>query len=701
MKYRLTRHSRLLAISCLLGIPIWEARAQTDTENFTPPGEVLVLDEVVVTGKAEELLGVAPSATKGQANNEELSKRPTLRRGELLEAVPGVVVAQHSGGGKANQYFLRGFNLDHGTDFNISVDSMPVNFRTHAHGQGYADLNFLVPEFVGGLDYFKGPFFPALGDLSTAGGAQYRMFQELPQGIASVTVGEYDYYRALIGDSFAAGDGVVTLGGEYAFENGPWLLDSNYERYNVFTRYHQGDDDDFLDLTAMFYQGEWKSTDQIPLRAVKSGRLDRFGFVDGSDGGDSSRYSLQLAKQWTDDGDGVTHIDIWGGYYDLDLFSNFTYYLNDPVRGDQFEQVESRYFAGAHIWHRQDYEVAGLPVRSTVGFQAQSDWIDDIGLHLTEKRRRHSTVREDDIYEGSFSLYLDNEARLTDWMRAGLGGRGDLFHFDVDSDSDSRANSGSEWAGIFSPKGHLVFGPWNETEIYLNGGLGFHSNDARGVTISRDPLTGEALDSVDPLVRTKGGELGVRSHLIPDVTASLGLWWLRSDSELVYVGDAGTSEAGPGSERYGVEATVYWRPRDWVAVDAEYAWSEAYFAGVPSNEREIPNAIEHSISAGLTVGGESGLYGAMRGRFFTGYPLEESGRLRADDSLILNARIGYRWNQKWDLAVDVLNLLDREDNDINYFYESRLSGEPAAGVADSHQHPVEPRQVRVSMTYRW
>ncbi len=664
------------------------------TEAF--PEGMDTLDPTVVIGKAEDLLGFAATSSSGQANNEELSQRPVLRRGELLEVVPGVVITQHSGGGKANQYFVRGFNLDHGTDFHVSLDGMPVNFRTHAHGQGYADLNFLIPEFIERLDYSKGPFNAQLGDLSTAGAAQYRLFHELPRGLAGITIGENDYFRAVLGDSWVVGDGVLTLGGEHTRENGPWSEPDSYRRFNGFLRYHVGDDDNYFNVTAMAHAGEWDATDQIPRRAIRDGRLGRFDAFDTSSGGETARHSLQMSWQ-AKNASTTTHMDAWVGYYDLDLFSNFTYLLSDPINGDQFEQKESRFFAGIDLWRRWEYDLAGLPSHTTIGLQTQHDWINDIGLHLTKNQQRLATVREDDVYQSNLGLYLDHETQVTPWLRVGAGLRADGFLFDVDGDS---VNSGQETDGILSPKFHLVLGPWAETEIYLNGGLGFHSNDARGTTITRDPVSGDAVDAVDPLVRTEGLEIGLRTQVIPDLTATVSLWGLRSDSEFVYVGDAGTTEAGPASERYGVEVAAYWRPTDWLAVDAEYAWSHARFRDLPSSENHIPNAVEHMASAGITAGNEEGLYTSLRARYFSPRPLDESGDIEGDTSFQLNGRIGYR-RGPWDFAIDCLNILDRKDNDIEYYYESRLPGEPAEGIADVHLHPSEPRQFRLSATYRW
>jgi len=661
-------------------------------------GEIEQLDPIVVVGKAEsDLLGTAATSSSGQANNEELSKRPFLRRGELLEVVPGMIVTQHAGGGKANQYFVRGYNLDHGTDFHIGLDGMPANHRTHAHGQGYADLNFITPEFVERLDYFKGPFNARYGDLSTAGGAEYRLYHRLPEGTFSTTYGSYDDLRLLYGNSWELGAGTLSLGAEYSRSDGPWSRGNDYNRFNLFTRYHVGDEDNFWNITALAHQGDWDSSDQIPERALDNGLLGRFDAVDNTTGGETSRYSLSTQWQRSDD-KSTTHLDAWVGTYDLKLFSNFTYFLNDSVRGDQFEQNGFRTFAGANLWKLWDYDLSGLESRTRIGFQTRNDWIDDIGLYLTQNRQRFNTIREDDVYVGSYSLFVDHETHFNDWLRAGFGLRGDLFHFDVDSDLD--ANSGTETDGVLSPKAHLVFGPWNETEIYLNGGLSFHSNDARGVTIAIDPTDGVTpLDSVDPLVQTKGAEIGIRSEAIESLTTTLSLWYIESDSELVYVGDAGTSEAGDASERWGVEVSAYWRPVDWFSADIEYAWSDAKFVGVPSSINAIPNSIEHTVSAGLTVGREEGWFGSLRARYFSPRPLNESGSIDSDSSFLVNGRIGYR-QEDWEVSLDVLNIFDEKDNDIEYFYESRLPGE-AMGVEGRHLHPVEPRQVRLNVTYHF
>ncbi len=662
------------------------------------------LAEMVVTGKAENLIGIANTASQGEASAEEFSKRPILRRGELLEVIPGVVITQHSGDGKANQYFVRGYNLDHGTDFNMSMDGQPLNHVTHAHGQGYADLNPIIPETVEGLDYWKGPFFAQLGDLSTAGAAKFNFFHELPKGIASIEVGQHHYFRGLLADSITlqAPSGkqaaqtndrsVLTYAAEYNYYDGPWVQEGNAQRINGFLRWFKQAGEDDYSLTAMAYDAEWDSTDQIPQRLI-SGGFDRLGNIDDSAGGESSRYSLM--GEWNRAlPDGKLHVDFYVGRYEMDLFSNFTYFLNDPVNGDQFEQQDGRWFFGGEVNRQWDF---GTKDSFTVGIQTQHNFIDDIGLYNTTKTVRTSAVRVDDVYEGSVGIYGTAKYYVNDWLRVEPSLRADGFAFDVDSDNS--ANSGDDTDGIISPKLNLVFGPWADTEYYVSVGTGFHSNDARGVTITQDPVTGKAVDSVDPLVRTYGYEIGARTDAVKNVTSSLAVFYLHSDSELLYVGDAGTAEAGPATERYGIEWSTYWNLLDWLALDNEITWSEGKLLGV-GNDDEIPGSVPLTLTTGITAGGEEGFFGTLRSRFFSPRPLIEDGSIDSRQSWQVNARVGYRKND-WEVALDCLNVLGRDDNDIEYYYASRLKGEPAVGVEDVHLHPAEPRTFRLSLTRRF
>lgn len=669
---------------------------RTPTPNRTEASSA-IFDTIEESWKDQSLLGVAAAASMGQANAEELMARPFLRRGELLEVVPGMIITQHAGGGKANQYFVRGFNLDHGTDFGVFVDAMPVNHRSHGHGQGYADINFLIPELIETLDYTKGPYYSDLGDFSTAGSARFGLYDIIPHGMANLSVGEDDFFRFLTMDSAALGDGVLSSAFEYSYYDGPWILEEDFTRFNGFMKYYRESGINRYSVTGMIYEGEWTSTDQVPSRLVNSGGIDRLGFIDPTNGGDSSRYSLSF--DWIHEGDNsTTEVNAYVGHYDLDLYSNFTYFLSDPVNGDQFNQVDRRNFAGLKVTNTRPNEILGREGEFTTGFQSHHDWIDEVGLYTTTARSRTGTVRSDRVYEASFSGFVNQELTINDWLKLNGGLRADLFTFDVTSLSGVPDNSGSDSAGIVSPKFGAVFGPWNETELFFNWGTGFHSNDARGVTITRDPVTLLPIDPVDALVGQWGTEIGVRTAVIPNVTTSVALWYLESDSELVFIGDAGNTEAGPGTERYGVEWATYWNPTPFLQFDSELSLSQAEFVDI-TNGRYVENAVPVALSAGVTAGRETGPYGSLRARYFSKRPLTADKSVESRDSLVFNLRSGYR-KEKWDVYVEVLNLFDTDANDIEYFYESQLPGEPGP-VEDVHYHPMEPRSIRTGVTIYW
>ena len=662
------------------------------------------LEETVVTGKRSDLTGEAPAASQGTASGEELRARPLLRRGEVLEAIPGMIITQHAGGGKANQYFLRGYNLDHGTDFATSLEGMPLNMRTHAHGQGYTDLNLLFPELIEAVDYFKGTYTARNGDLSSAGSADFRLYNALPHGFATIELGEHNYYRAAAGHTIWLGQGEkaprLTIAGEYNYYDGPSVLPEAYSRGNGVVRYFAGDANDNLSLTLMGYRGRWKSTDQVPQRAILDGRIDRFGFIDPTDGGQSQRYSLQFHWQRSD-GDAVTKVNVYGIYYDLDLFSNFTYALDNPERGDQFEQTERRYIIGGDVsrtW--KGLHFLNRETEFTAGLQTRTDIINGISLYKTEQRNRFQTVRLDDVRESSAGLFAESTVHWTPWLRTVAGVRADGFLFDVAANTDG--NSGDRLAAMISPEFTAVLGPWKKTELYLNFGTGFHSNDARGVNTTRDPQSGEAVPRVTPLVRTIGAEVGIRTQIIPNVTATLTAWGLDSDSELIYAADQGTNGPGPASRRYGLEAAVYWAPKDWLVFDGELAVTHSRFRDSPGADR-IPDSVPWMFSGGVTVGAQGeqpGWFAGARVRAFGPRPLTGDNSVKSGTTVTVNANLGYR-TPRWEATLECLNLLDRKDNDIEYFYTSRLRGERDEGFDDVHLHPAEPRMFRGRITYRW
>ncbi|WP_225715585.1 TonB-dependent receptor [Bradyrhizobium semiaridum] len=644
---------------------------------------------------ASQAPGLQPTAASAtQISGVEVNARPFSRPGEALEVVPGLIVTQHSGEGKANQYFLRGFNLDHGTDLAITVDGMPVNMPTHGHGQGYADINFLIPELIRSVDVRKGPYYADRGDFASAGAVDINYLNGLPRNIAELTVGSFGYQRAMAAGSTKAGDGTLLAGFEGNRYNGPWDVADDIRKLNGVLRYSQGTATDGFSLTAMAYSNGWNSTDQVAQRAIDQSLIDRYGTLNPTDGGTSSRFSL--SGSWAQSSDyGQTKANAYVIRSSLLLYNDFTYFLDDPVNGDQFSQTDRRTIYGFDGSHAFDVKVAGIETQTRIGVQTRYDDI-NVGLFKTAERQVLSTVRNDQVQEGSVGLWADTTARWTDWLRTTVGIREDYFAGHVLSNTPQ--NSGNAQAAMTSPKAGIVLGPWYKTEFYGNAGFGLHSNDIRGATITVDPNDKVTpLDRVPLLVRSKGAELGIRTRAIDGLTSSLAVFVLDFDSELLFVGDAGTTEPSRPSRRVGVEWTNQYTVLPWMRLDFDLAYTHARFTDVDPVGNFIPGAPAWVASGGITFGRESGWYGSLRARYFGPRPLIEDDSVRSQSSFIVNARAGYRFDNGMRLQLDVLNLFNAQTNQIEYYYLSRLPGEPIDGVADRHVHPAEPLAVRLTL----
>jgi outer membrane cobalamin receptor len=656
------------------------------------------LETVEVIGREINLLGDAVSASEGIVGQAELNLRPILRTGEILELVPGMVVTQHSGTGKANQYFLRGFNLDHGTDFATHVDGMPVNMRTHGHGQGYTDLNFIIPETLAQLAYKKGAYYSDIGDFSGAGGASITTANKVEKGSVELNLGQDGYYRLLFIDSYQSAQGDTLLALEANQYDGPWTdIDENLNKKNVLLKHTKPLDEGFISVSLMGYDNQWNSADQIPARAVSQGLIDELGSLDTTVGGESSRYSLNTLWQH-----GTWQGEAYVMQYDLALWSNFTYFLDDPVNGDQFEQVDQRLIYGINA--NRTWNV-GKGIHKA-GVQLRVDDIDEVGLYRTKARQRLGAIRSDQVQESSLGIYWENRRALTENLRAVVGLRHDLYDFSVKNrvpvnyyGNNLQANSGKNSDSITSLKGNLIYTINDEWETYISAGQGFHSNDARGTTINIDPIDGSAVSAVDPLVRSLGYEAGIRGFINDRLNTSISLWHLDLDSELLFVGDAGTTEQSRESQRQGLELTAYYHFSDEWNVDLEYAHTDAKFSDPSADGNRIPGAVKHVLQAGLNAQLSSGWFGSLRLRYFGERPLVENGSVTSDSSAIWSLRAGYE-TSTWSIKADVLNLTDSNDRDIDYYYASRLAGEPAGSeIDDVHYHVIEPRTLRVSVSY--
>jgi len=660
------------------------------------------LEEVRVIGHYENAVGTSDAASQGYITPGLIEARPTLRPGEILEYIPGVIITQHSGDGKANQYFLRGFNLDHGTDFRTEVDHVPVNMPTHAHGQGYSDLNFLIPELVSRVAYKKGPYFADEGDFSSAGAADINYYTQLKQGIGTLSAGSNAYVRAMAANSANAGPGTLLYGVELVHNNGPWDNPENYRKANGVLRFSQGTNADGYTLSLMAYTGRWNATDQIAQRAVDQG-LSRFGAIDPSDGGLTSRYSVSFDRHKVLDNGGVFHMDAYAIKYRLKLFSNFTYFLDDQTNGDQFEQFDDRWVFGVTpSWIFTD-KWAGRPVTNKFGADVRRDNIDILLGNTVQQQPLGAPTRTDYVQQTGTGLYYENTFQWTDTFRSVAGIREDFYYAKVTSDLNE--NSGTTRAHITSPKLNLIYGPFSKTEYFLNYGQGFHSNDARGTTTTVDPSTGQAVQTVPALVKSKGEEIGVRTEAIPKLQSSLSLWRLTLASELVFVGDAGTTQASRPSLRRGIEWSNRYLPKPWLIVDLDLSASRAQFtgndpnaSGVPGNY--IPGAIDRVASFGVTAKDLGPWSASMFMRYFGPRPLIEDDSQRSASSLLWSARAAYKFDPRTHLTLDILNLFDRKANDIEYYYASQLKTETLP-VNDHHFHPAEPRTFRLSLVTKF
>jgi outer membrane receptor protein involved in Fe transport len=673
-------------------------------------------------------------ASQMTVSGQNLNQRPVTRPGEILEAAPGLAVVDHADGGKANQYYLRGYNLDHGTDLAIFVDDMPINLPTHAHGQGYADLNWLMPETVNSLDIRKGPYFADIGDFANAGTLAINLRDSVDQKIVEATTGSFGYERLFTMGSTKLDGGSLLYAGEVNTYNGPWATPDDMHKLSGLLRYSQGTATDGFSASAMAYSNTWNSTDQVPLRAITSGLIGLYGELDPTDGGDTSRFSLSARLAQSDD-NGLWKANAYLVKYELDLFNDYTWYLTDPVNGDQFHQHDDRVYGGAGASRTIQGSLFNLPTETVLGFQSRYDDI-NVALSDTVQRQFVSAILGDHVNEANAGIYVENTVHWSNWLNTTLGWRGDYFAASVDSILQP-ANSGNTQMAIGSPKFRMVIGPFYKTELFVGAGMGYHSNDARSTTATEVPGDPTMPESASPLlVRSRGAEIGIRTKAVPGLDSSVSLFYLHQDSELFFDGDAGNTTPGLPSQRTGIEFTNDYRPVSWAHFDADLALTRARFLGFDGAQEQIYqslagfpqaqignapgnyvyNAPWMVASAGITLGEPTGWFGDLRWRFISSRPLTEDGVFQSTPLSIFNGQIGYRFDNDWRIQLDGLNLLNARTDQATYAYGSLLKTDslfamcfpahgpptvPAAvcqnGVMDYILHPIEPVAVRLTV----
>ncbi len=704
----------LLRVSLLLFI-LAATRALGDEGSAELPA-------VGVTGHYDNTVGAFDAASEGSVSGAMLQDIPLLRPAEVLETVPGLVVTQHSGDGKANQYFLRGYNLDHGHDLASFVDGVPVNMPSNAHGQGYSDLNFLIPELVDRINYYKGPYFADRGDFSAAGTVDIHYRDSLPEDFVSLTLGQDAYRRILVasskplGDSSPEGGPVLLSALEVLRENGPFVVPEDLHKTNALLRLSAGSAIRGWSLEGQFYDTAWNSTDQVPLSLISSGVLPRYGAVDPTDGGNTGREIL--SAEWHERNDpGYRKFSAFAEHYRLRLWSDFTLFENReslaPLPGnptiyapnpliptDQFEQFEQRNIIGAAYVEGWNHTLAGRTSVTEAGILARVDFI-HVGLQDTQRRVAFATVSDNQIRETGIGAWLQNTTVWTPWFRSLVGLREQAVGLSQ-TDTLNDQNTGSARAQVLLPKLALVFGPWARSEFFINAGRGFHSNDARGVINQVDPTTGGAATPVPALVRATGYEIGARTEAIDGLQSSLALWVLNSDSELVYNADSdiGSTHPNGASRRYGVEWNNHLVVGRHLLFDADLAWTHARYRDENANGaagHEIPNAVPRVALVRATAKALGAWSATIEERYIGAYPASQDGSIAAPSSLMTNLRIQRVLTPEIKLSVDLLNVLDTHYYDILYDQDYRSSPTGPVVLHGASVHPGEPRELRLAV----
>jgi outer membrane receptor protein involved in Fe transport len=678
-------------LATLLMLAVLPVRAETAPSDG--------LEEVVVTAARRELIGTTSTASEGVVVNDELALTPAYRPGQLLETVPGLQVTSHSGEGKANQYLMRGYNLDHGTDLAVSVDGMPINNPTHAHGQGYTDLNFMIPELATNIKYTKGTYYASQGDFASVGSVHLSYLNRIDAQV-NVSAGNFGFQRALTVGSVAAAGGNVLGALELQHYDGPWDNPDDQRKVNAVVRYSNGDDRDGTSLTAMFYHGLWNATTDQPERAVADGLLGRFGTLDRSDGGRAQRASVS-GQYHASSGEGLFNANAYLVNTQLTLWNNFTHFLIDPANGDQEAQTENRLIAGGSASYQAPIRAFGVGTELLSGVQARYD-INDVSRLPTADRTALSSSagplnfsETDHVHLVDLSVYAQATTHWTHWFRTVIGVREDYIR-----GIDSGTNAGTASGSVFQPKVSLIFTPAASTEFYVSAGRGFHSDDLRGVT--QAAVTGT--QGAPLIARQKGEELGMRQELAQGkITVTLAIFNLDAESETTYDPDAGQDSAGPASRRYGYEINLTYQALKWLEFYASYSGDHARFKTDTDDStghvgRYLPNAPSGTGSFNVYIKDLGRWSGGLEYRYLGREPLTPDNQIQSHGYGEWNGDVRFAFAAGWRVGLGLYNILDHRADAAEFWYVDRLQGEPANGIADLHTHPIEPRAIRLTLS---
>ena len=683
------RHLHTLAVllpACVLFSLLWAGPASGHDQE-----EVTVLEEVQVVGERP----IAASSNR-IIPNKDILLQPQGRPADLLRLAPGLITLEHSGGaGKSDQYLLRGFDADHGTDLALHVDGMPINMRSHAHGQGYADLNFIIPETIEEITVKKGPYHVEYGDFATAGAANYVTRETVPLTVVQSGGGSFSTQRHLFMTSPTQERFRTLFAGEFYYTDGPYDFVNRNTRYNGLAKLtFEPSATSQLSVTFTQNYGRWNGSGQVPLRDVTDGELSRFGSIDPSEGGKSVRSTGRVDYHYDLPGGGTAFARLWAQYYYLSLFTNFTFYLNDPVHGDGIEQTDRRWLTGSDVGYRQIFRLLNYEGTMTAGLQTRFDKI-QVRLGTQQKRSSLAITQESDIFEASYSPYLKLDLQFLPWLRFVGGGRVDIFTYNVHdrcgTDCSVRPN-GTASDSIASGKANVIVGPWARTEFFMNVGTGFHSNDARDVVLNPSATT---------LPRAIGYELGIRSQPWTWSEFLATFWLLDLESELVFVGDEGTTEARGKTRRLGTELSARLNPIEWLSIRGDITYTHAEFLKTGNS---VPLAPEFTAFSSVTTRLPFGLSGTFQMLTVGSRAATEDRRVLLEPFTIFDLILRYQLpltppTGRLEAFFSIRNVTDTDWRQAQFFYASRLPGEPAGGVADIHFVPGTPRMFMGGLTW--
>jgi hypothetical protein len=648
----------------------------------------LDLAEVKVNGKKS-----SPLNTIGAV---DIMLRPVNTSQDVLRIVPGLFIAQHAGGGKAEQIFLRGYDTDHGTDINITVDGMPVNMVSHGHGQGYADLHFLIPETVEKVNFDKGPYFSNKGNLASAGYAEFHTKEFLKNNSIKIEAGQFNTQRVvgmlkLFNKESEKTRQQLYVASEYFRSDSYFESPQDFHRFNLMGKYNAWfGNQSQLTITASTFDSKWNASGQVPDRAVQSGMIGRFGSLDDSEGGNTSRtnFNIRYARQWKNNW--KTTDQLYYSRYHFNLYSNFTFFLNDPANGDEINQREKRNIYGYNTTASKAWLLGNKNANTEFGAGFRHDNVMGIELSRAVKRQFIDCIQKGDVKETNSYLYWNQGLELTDKLSVNGGLRFDHFKFSYRDVLAGETNFRDQQRSILSPKLNFSYAPSSTVKIYLNNGIGFHSNDTRVILNN---------DAKDILPRVFGTDLGLILKPVKNLILKTALWHFYSEQEFVYVGDAGIVEPGGKTRRVGIDVSARYQFTSWLFGDLDLNYTKARAIGEAKGENYIPLAPSFTSIGGISAKMKNGFGGSIRYRFMAHRPANEFNSVQAEGYFITNILLSYPW-KKFEFTISAENIFNQQWREAQFDTESRLQFEPQP-VSEIHYTPGSPGFLKAGISFKF